>query len=49
MRRWIIEAIDLRYMLNFINEEKADSMTDEELEDFIASTLEDECEVKYFE
>ena len=38
-RRWTINATDLRYMLKAITEEKANSMTDEELEDFIVDTL----------
>ena len=49
MRKWIINVYDLRYLLDAITEKQADNMTDEELEDFIANTLEDESEVEDYE
>ena len=48
-RRWIINGHDLRYLLSVITDEQAGHMTDEELEDFIANTLEDENEVEDYE
>ena len=46
MRSWIINVYDLRYLLGAITEDQACNMSDDELEDFIADTLEDESEVE---
>ena len=49
MRRWIINVYDLRYLLEAITEKQAYNRTDEELEAFIANTLEAESEVEDYE
>jgi len=49
MRRWVINVHDLRYLLGVITEDQACNMSDDELEDFIADTLEDESEVEEYE
>lgn len=44
MRKWIISAIDLKWILNNVSEERINDMSEEEIEELLEILLEEESE-----
>lgn len=44
MRKWLISAVDLKWILNNVSEERIDDMSEEEIEELLEILLEEESE-----
>lgn len=44
MRKWLISAIDLKWILNNVSEERINDMSEEEIEELLEAILEEESE-----